>query len=252
VWIQRSSSSRYTPWRKITFSPIAVKQGRSIGNLACLAALALLCGRRFLFGTLWIAGQLALRVTFVLAIWTAISLFAMPSRAKLRQKPSLFLYSDCYMFAGSENMPAILVDDPDLNARFDVSLAYRWTRWYQQRLESTVARRKEIFPLRLPVPPHDEMGLYIKRHFAFWPMWLASKLYVFFAYDLIRLYFFFRSHQPDILHVNNGGYPAAESARAAVLAAWLAGTRSIVLHVNSKALPRPATRGSWSSGCSTS
>jgi len=70
-------------------------------------------------------------------------------------------------------------------------------------------------------------------------MWIASKVYVFFVYDLVRLYFFFRELRPDIVHVNNGGYPAADSARAAVLAAWLAGTRNIVLHVNSKALPRP-------------
>ncbi len=183
--------------------------------------------------------SLALRVTLVLAVWTFIALLFMPTSTPRRTRPSLLLYSDCYMFAGSENMPSILIDDPDLNREFDVSFAYRWTPWYQRGLESAIARRDNIFPLRLPVPPHDEMGLYRDRNFAFRPMWLAAKLYFFFAYDLIRLYFFFRARRPDLVHVNNGGYPAAESARAAVLAACLAGTRNIILHINSKTLPRP-------------
>jgi len=209
---------------------------------AKLAALAFVCFATWLIlPALTVADplvSLVLRSTFVLAIWTAVASLAIPRRQESRSRPRLLLYSDCYMFAGSENMPAILLDDEKLNQRFDVDFAYRWTPWYQSDLEYTVARRDGMWPLHLPVPPHDQMGRY-HRSLSFWPMWLASKLYLFFAYDVVRLFLFFRQRQPDILHVNNGGYPAADSARAAVLGARLAGVRKIILHVNSKAAPRP-------------
>ncbi len=209
---------------------------------ARLAGLATLCFAIWItlplsnFGSPLVS--LIFRLTLVLAIWTPVALFMLSKRSQSGTRPRLLIYSDCYMFAGSENMPAILLDDPDLAQRFDVHFAYRWTPWYESDLARSVARRDGIWPLHLPVPPHQETGLY-KLGPGFWPMWFASKLYLFFAYDLVRLYFFFRQTKPDILHVNNGGYPAAESARAAVLAAWLAGTRNIILHVNSKAQPRP-------------
>ncbi len=50
-----------------------------------------------------------------------------------------------------------------------------------------------------------------------------------------RLLGVFRNEKPDILHISNGGYPAAESHRAAVLAARLAGVPRRLMTVHNLA-----------------
>lgn len=55
------------------------------------------------------------------------------------------------------------------------------------------------------------------------------------AYGIWVLYKLFARIRPDILHINNGGYPAALSARAAAIAAKLAGVPQVVMVVNNLA-----------------
>jgi hypothetical protein len=49
--------------------------------------------------------------------------------------------------------------------------------------------------------------------------------------QIVMFYWFFRHRKPDLVHINNGGYPAALSARAAVFAAKLAGIKSVLQRV---------------------
>jgi glycosyltransferase involved in cell wall biosynthesis len=51
----------------------------------------------------------------------------------------------------------------------------------------------------------------------------------------VRLYLLFRADRPDIMHVNNGGYPAAASCNAAAVAARLAGVPVVVYVANNPA-----------------
>jgi glycosyltransferase involved in cell wall biosynthesis len=53
--------------------------------------------------------------------------------------------------------------------------------------------------------------------------------------DFLRLQKLFREISPDILHINNGGFPGAHSCRVAVLAAKSVGIKSIVFVVNNMA-----------------
>ena len=46
----------------------------------------------------------------------------------------------------------------------------------------------------------------------------------------------FLGESPDVLHINNGGYPAALSARAAAIAGRLAGVDKIIMVVNNMAV----------------
>ena len=50
------------------------------------------------------------------------------------------------------------------------------------------------------------------------------------------LYVLFRKIKPDILHINNGGYPAARSSLAAAIAGKLAAIPSILMVVNNMAV----------------
>ena len=55
------------------------------------------------------------------------------------------------------------------------------------------------------------------------------------AYQIYKLTRLFNKINPDILHINNGGYPGALSARAAVIAGRLAGVPNVVMVVNNLA-----------------
>ena len=52
---------------------------------------------------------------------------------------------------------------------------------------------------------------------------------------IVRLFMIFRRKNVDLLHINNGGYPAALSARAAAIAGKIAGVPKIIMVVNNMA-----------------
>lgn len=55
------------------------------------------------------------------------------------------------------------------------------------------------------------------------------------TYECIILFVLFKRLSPDVLHINNGGYPAALSSRAAAIAGYLARVPCIVMVVNNMA-----------------
>ena len=55
-------------------------------------------------------------------------------------------------------------------------------------------------------------------------------------YEILVLFRLFKKISPDILHINNGGYPGALSARAAAIAAKLAGVPNVLMVVNNMAV----------------
>src|SRR4051794_799334 len=63
-----------------------------------------------------------------------------------------------------------------------------------------------------------------------------------FARALVELPVAFRQSRPDLLHVNNGGYPGSELCRAAVAGARLGGRPRCVLSVHSAPLPRDRSK----------
>ena len=67
------------------------------------------------------------------------------------------------------------------------------------------------------------------------PLFLVSRSGIYDAYNFLALYRLFHRVRPDILHINNGGYPGAESCRIAVFSAKAAGIQRIVFTVNNLA-----------------
>jgi glycosyltransferase involved in cell wall biosynthesis len=66
---------------------------------------------------------------------------------------------------------------------------------------------------------------------------LAAVRYRQDAANYVRLRRLLRAARPDVLHVNNGGYPGAESCRVAVLAAAAEGVPRVVHFVHNMAFP---------------
>lgn len=157
----------------------------------------------------------------------------------------LHIHTDCVMFGGCEVMPSVIFEDEGIAGSFDVSMSYRWSPTYQEGLAQYVRKAVRLFPLRLPDLAGDLWGKPGALRGLYYLTWLCSRLYLFFLYDVVRLTIFFLRLRPDIAHVNSGGYPGADSTRAAILAAKLAGVRSIHFHVNSYAADRPTDARRW-------
>jgi len=142
-------------------------------------------------------------------------------------KAKVHIHTDCAFFAGSENMPAVLLDSRPLRAEFDVSFSYRHSQAYEEGLRQRVKMPVSASALSLPDPSMFHRAV----------SWLLLAKFWMFAWDLALLAALLRRRRPQILHINNGGYPGAVSCRAAAAAGRLCGVPYIVMVVNNLALP---------------
>lgn len=159
-----------------------------------------------------------------------------------KRKPRLLFYSDCSFFAGCENMPATLLNSSEIRGEFETLLVFRAGRKYEAgaaaRLNADVKREPaRVFSSETLPEALEAAGL---RPLA----WLYRSLglvsvfkYVFALLALPVLFFHFRRFGPDIVHINNGGYPGAYSCLPAVFAARWAGAKAVVFVVNNIAVP---------------
>ncbi|HUJ19450.1 MAG TPA: glycosyltransferase [Nitrospirota bacterium] len=156
-------------------------------------------------------------------------------------KKKILFYSECYIFGGCENVLVNLILSPVVNERFDVLYAYARNRDYQRGVDSRFGAFPKKYPLRILSNGNlfyriDGSGM--NKYLAFLikaPLALLQRMGVYALYNFLRLSLFIREQKPDILHINNGGYPSALSCRTAVFSAKLAGVPRIVFNVNNLA-----------------
>ena len=153
-------------------------------------------------------------------------------------KKKIHYHSDCPFFAGCENMLVNFWMSKRIREQFDFSFSYRQSTLYEQGLNARTQIDFPVYPLLFPdlstpalLP--KKIPLFIRRLLfllvrLFWTLPLLS-------YQILKLHRLFKQLEPDLIHINNGGYPAALSARAAVIAAKLAGKNHVVMVVNNMA-----------------
>lgn len=132
-------------------------------------------------------------------------------------------------------MLAVLFTSPEIRGMFDLTFSYGYSRRYQEGFRSRVRADFSTHPLCTSLG----LGRYAPES-ARWPRAALAKIdgYLCFPLCVGSIHRLLRRIRPDILHINNGGYPGAYSCSAAVLAARLAGIRRIVYVVNNVAVPR--------------
>lgn len=160
-------------------------------------------------------------------------------------RPRIHYHTDCDFFAGCENMLVNFWGSSQLRQYGEISFSYRANPAYTSGLNGRVNVNFPIYPLKLPNPS------WIDSYAPSWPRILRRMIrfittvlltFPMFLYDVSILSKLFRRIRPQILHINNGGYPAALSCRAAALAAKLCGIRNVVMVVNNLAVPYTAHR----------
>lgn len=153
----------------------------------------------------------------------------------------LVYYSDCFVFGGCEKLLLNLIMNKEINDRFDVHYAYARNSDYQKGVDSYVP----ITVRRHPLSILDNHNLFyqinrsgMNKYIAFClkiPFALLEHTGIYACYNFLRLLLFFIKLKPDLLHINNGGYPAARSCLVAVVSARIACVSKIVFAVNNLA-----------------
>lgn len=157
--------------------------------------------------------------------------------------PRLHYHSDCDFFAGCENMIANFLNDERIHHDFEVTFSYRKSPEYEAGLRRRVHR--QIDSASYPVLAGNvwtkhaaRFGQFANR-LALILNYLLLLRYTVLLWNVTVLFFAWRRRNIEILHINNGGYPAQSSCLAAAIAARLSGIDRVVMTVNNIAVSSP-------------
>ena len=136
-------------------------------------------------------------------------------------------------------MLANFFNDNDFAQAHKIHLYYRHSAEYKEGLDKRIENLVRATPIYFPdlsaitnVAKQKKPSLFKSAILNALRLVLTGPLFI---YEIIYLFMVFRKDMPDILHINNGGYPAALSARAAAIAGKLVGINTIVMVVNNLA-----------------
>ena len=125
-------------------------------------------------------------------------------------------------------MVANFLNSRIMSDEYDMTFSFRASSKYQEGLNNRLRSQAKTYPLILPqltveknITPRDRTTLkkildYLIYLFEYMPITIL---------DFMRLRKVFKEISPDILHINNGGYPGSHSCRVSVLAAKSVGVR---------------------------
>lgn len=150
-------------------------------------------------------------------------------------KPKIHFHSDCPFFAGCENMLSVLFNNEKIRDKFELSFSYGYSKEYEEGLNNRV----KTYIKKYPINTHLHWNRCESKGLRFL-LGIFDRLlgYIFFISNILKIYQIIKGEDPDIVHINNGGYPGAYSCSAAVFAAKLAGKDKIIYVVNNVAVPR--------------
>jgi len=156
----------------------------------------------------------------------------------LDKKEVLVYFSDCPFFAGCENMIPNFLNSKEINNSYEVYFLYRKSDAYSIELKNRLLNSNlNCIALNLPnYNIHKSLLSGIKNIPILYKLFGALIIFVMKYFTIINctplLYKKFNKLNIDILHINNGGYPAAFTAYSAVIAARLSGVNKIIYVVN--------------------
>lgn len=167
-------------------------------------------------------------------------------------KKRLLIYSDCYTYGGSERLLAPLILNPEIQAEYEIHFAYRQHKVYEEGLlEQYGVRRDNFHPLRILAS--DTFFYRVQRlaipevmkKIIISPFWFLQNLGIYNLYNFFIQRALIIKIKPEILHINNGGYPGATSCFSLVLAAYSTGLRKIFYQINNLAFTPRLFISAW-------
>jgi glycosyltransferase involved in cell wall biosynthesis len=158
------------------------------------------------------------------------------------KKQKLLVFSDCYIYGGSERLMSFLVKNKILNNNYEIRFAFRAHEIYKKGMENDFANSLEkVIPISLLANEtlfyKINSGTYssILKASLKMPFWILEKIGVYSIYNAVILFNLLDKEKPEILHINNGGFPAAPSCNLLVFVAKNRKIKKIIYQVNNQA-----------------
>lgn len=162
---------------------------------------------------------------------------------------NILFYSDCFVYSGSENVVENILKSERVKEAYSMNFYYAYNKEYEKGIKRKFNNAPNIKALTQIANPYTKFGYRLKSGEKISTLYryyllimyvcgtLLNKIGLLHLYNGYVLYKLFKREQPSILFINNGGYPAAESCRIAVISAHLAGIKNILFVVNNLAFP---------------
>jgi glycosyltransferase involved in cell wall biosynthesis len=153
----------------------------------------------------------------------------------------ILFYTDCFFLAGCENVLINIFKSNVIQENYNITLVYRYSVEYENGLKDKQIDKVNIVPKRLL----SNDGIFYRLRLKFQnrvlyrllilPLFLVQKTGIYNIINFFLLLKLFKKIDPDILFINNGGYPAARSCLVGVFSAKSAKINKIIFCVNNLA-----------------
>lgn len=159
------------------------------------------------------------------------------------KKPTVLIYSDCYTFGGSEYVVVNILKSKELRESFNFLFAYRYSREYFSFVNKIFPEEElqGFYPIRLlttdslypRISARTSLNKYVR-----YLLYKSVKIYGSILYGLqldeyfnkwrISKFLSIHGKEIDMVHINNGGYPAAKSCLLFAICARRHGLKSFM------------------------
>ncbi|WP_281231869.1 glycosyltransferase family 4 protein [Flavobacterium gelatinilyticum] len=161
------------------------------------------------------------------------------------KKLKVLIFSDCYIYGGSEKLVSFLLKNEILKNNFCLLYGYRKHKEYEIGLRNErILDRNGNYSLILLSNESlfhkinlTSLPTFLKNSLKI-PFYFLERFRIYFLWNLVVLIFLLLRTKPDVIHINNGGYPAAKSCNILVWANFLSLRRKIIYQVNNQARDR--------------
>lgn len=170
----------------------------------------------------------------------------------MNNKKKLLIYSDCYIFGGSEQMMLAIILNPIIKETYEIHFAYRNHQYYKRGLNEQYGFDiKNFYPLF--ILSNDTLFYKIRKlkyspfikNILMLPLWCLQRTGLYSICNFFTITLLIKKINPDIIHINNGGYPGAKSCGIAVFVAKMEKIKNIIYQVNNRASKKKTKFSEW-------
>ena len=173
-------------------------------------------------------------------------------------KPTLLIFSQCHLYGGSERLMQSIYKNEYILDYFDVTFSYSYFRDYKDGLmrdcNNQIMRAKfQSLYLLTNGDIFNKVNLrlsnkWLRRMFKI-PLHLLELTGIYAIYNSIYLFIFLLKSKPEIVHINNGGYPAASACNLLALVLNFYPSIRVIYQVNNKAVVKVGFLGRLNDKC---
>ena len=165
------------------------------------------------------------------------------NKKRYGNQKKILIYSDCNVFGGSEKLILYLVRSIQQEGQFKVFFVFRKHKIYTEALENEFSTDRNRNHIALRILSNDSLFYKIsllKINILFkkilkLPLYFLERCGIYFILNFLTQLIVLIRISPDIVHINNGGYPGAKSCSTMVASAKILKIENILYQINNVA-----------------